>query len=141
MKKGIGVYEANWGYTCVVPEKGKYSEEAVRAIAVAESRKKRREREINNLRQQLMHEVRYTVLEITKKGGRTLSDMINEICTRLEEKRATVESGIPEEGIRGDSTFTEENFRKMVDDMLRRAAENVLRGNSKIADGYDERQY
>ena len=95
--------------------------------------------ERKNLRKHLMHEVRDAVLEMTKKGGRTLSDMINEICKMFEEKRAIVESGIAERGIDGDSTFTEENFRKMVDDMLRRAAKNVLRGNSKIADDYDER--
>lgn len=139
MKKGIGVYEANWGYTCVVPRKGEYSKRAGRAMERATSEEEREKRKLNNLRLQLMHEVRDAVLEMTKKGGRTLSDMINEICTRLEEKRATVESGIPEEGIRGDSTFTEENFRKMVDDMLRRAAKKVLSGNSKIADDYDER--
>lgn len=139
MKKGIGVYEANWGYTCVVPRKGGYSKRAGRAMERATSEKEREIRKLNNLRLQLMHEVRDAVLEMTKKGGRTLSDMINEICTRLEEKRATVESGIPEEGIRGDSTFTEENFRKMVDDMLRRAAKKVLSGNSKTADDYDGR--
>lgn len=136
MGEGAGTITRKWALNSIPGECTRKAGEYVDGQRYAAARA---DYERKNLRKHLMHEVRDAVLEMTKKGGRTLSDMINEICTRLEEKRATVESGIPEEGIRGDSMFTEENFRKMVDDMLRRAAKNVLSGNSKIADGYDER--
>lgn len=136
MGEGAGFFTRKWALNGIP---GMRTLEAGGDVDRKHFEDERQEYARKNLRQKLMHEVHDAVLEMTKKGEKTLSDMINEICTRFEEKRAIVESGIAEEDISGDLTFTRKRFENMVKDMLTKEAKKVLRGNSKIADDYNER--